>query len=520
MATEFFDPNYWTRVIPGATSYLTPLNGADSLVVGAAAGYTALNAAAAGAPAYFIDPTGLGLNYFITAGIGLGFISLGGTVISTGARGTPGAEAQLGTGSYIGGHVFLPFGTTAYSPNTGGTYGALPGYYAMTASDPSNTAFDMNLMMGGVSGHTPFIARLRNSSQNSVTINDTSVDMDFSVNWDTGVAQFMDGATGLTTFDPAIVVGATNPASAGNIRLPNATNISWRNAANTANQSLNVNASNRLQYTASLEWTDATNVVLGTTTGSRIGTNASQKLGFYTATPIVQPANTVAINDVQVNLGLRATGGLSSFSTTVTPPAGTATAGTAPVKFTSGTNLTTAEAGAMEYNGNHYVTKASGLRVPLGGGIFDFFTDVTVGGAETDIYTSTTAASTLAVNGAKVTAVWAGNFVTVGTELTQLKVYFAGSAIWDSTGVAPTTGTTSWRVRAEIIRVSSTVVRYAVTLTTTTGTTYVYETVGELTGLTLTNTNILKITGTSTGVGSGSGDIVGKMGYVDYRAPA
>lgn len=43
--------------------------------------------------------------------------------------------------------------------------------------------------------------------------------------------------------------------------------------------------------------------------------------------------------------------------------AGTATANTAPLKFTSGTNLTTAEAGAMEYNGtNLFFTRAGTVR--------------------------------------------------------------------------------------------------------------------------------------------------------------
>lgn len=43
--------------------------------------------------------------------------------------------------------------------------------------------------------------------------------------------------------------------------------------------------------------------------------------------------------------------------------AGTATANTAPLKFTSGTNLTTAEAGAMEYNGtNLFFTRAGTTR--------------------------------------------------------------------------------------------------------------------------------------------------------------
>lgn len=152
--------------------------------------------------------------------------------------------------------------------------------------------------------------------------------------------------------------------------------------------------------------------------------------------------------------------------------------------------------------------------------LFDHYADVSVGGAETDIYTATTAAGQLGANGDKIFASYGGNFVTVGTELTQLKVYFAGTAIWDSTGVAPATGTTSWHVHVELIRVSASVVRYDVSLNTTAGSTYVYSTVGELTGLTLSNTNILKITGTSSGVGSGAGDIVGKMGYVEFKPAA
>lgn len=158
--------------------------------------------------------------------------------------------------------------------------------------------------------------------------------------------------------------------------------------------------------------------------------------------------------------------------------------------------------------------------IKVGGVIFDHFTDTSVGGAEADIYTDTTLANTFATNGDKVIASYAGNFVTVGTELTQLKAYFAGTAIWDSTGVAPSTGTTSWRVYVELIRVSSTVVRYTVSLNTSGASGYVYATSGELTGLTLSGTNILKITGTSSGVGSGAGDIVGKMSYVEWKPAA
>jgi hypothetical protein len=46
--------------------------------------------------------------------------------------------------------------------------------------------------------------------------------------------------------------------------------------------------------------------------------------------------------------------------------AGTATAGTAPLKFTSGINLTTSEAGAMEYDGNNlFFTPSSAVRNAL-----------------------------------------------------------------------------------------------------------------------------------------------------------
>ena len=63
---------------------------------------------------------------------------------------------------------------------------------------------------------------------------------------------------------------------------------------------------------------DAKNVALNTTTGTKIGTATTQKLGFFNATPVVQPANTVAIDDTLVNLGLRASGGSANFTLKIT----------------------------------------------------------------------------------------------------------------------------------------------------------------------------------------------------------
>lgn len=53
-----------------------------------------------------------------------------------------------------------------------------------------------------------------------------------------------------------------------------------------------VNVKNNRDDTINGNWTfaDGKNLAFGTSTGSQIGTAAAQKLGFYGATPIVQPS--------------------------------------------------------------------------------------------------------------------------------------------------------------------------------------------------------------------------------------
>lgn len=58
-------------------------------------------------------------------------------------------------------------------------------------------------------------------------------------------------------------------------------------------------------------------------------------------------------------------GGSATARARVHIAAGTATAGTAPLKFTSGTNLTTPENGAVEYNGTHLYITIGGVRYQL-----------------------------------------------------------------------------------------------------------------------------------------------------------
>jgi hypothetical protein len=54
--------------------------------------------------------------------------------------------------------------------------------------------------------------------------------------------------------------------------------------------------------------TDAKNIILNTTTGTKIGTATNQKLGFYNASPVVQQLATTGLGEVLSNLGLRAAG--------------------------------------------------------------------------------------------------------------------------------------------------------------------------------------------------------------------
>ena len=50
------------------------------------------------------------------------------------------------------------------------------------------------------------------------------------------------------------------------------------------------------------------NLVTDTITGTKIGTSITQKLGFFNATPIIQPGNTDSLETILSDLGFRASG--------------------------------------------------------------------------------------------------------------------------------------------------------------------------------------------------------------------
>lgn len=69
-----------------------------------------------------------------------------------------------------------------------------------------------------------------------------------------------------------------------------------------------VTATGTVALTDNMTITDAKNIVLNTTTGTKIGTGTTQKLGFFNATPVVQPAGTDGVITSLTNLGLLASG--------------------------------------------------------------------------------------------------------------------------------------------------------------------------------------------------------------------
>lgn len=153
--------------------------------------------------------------------------------------------------------------------------------------------------------------------------------------------------------------------------------------------------------------------------------------------------------------------------------------------------------------------------------LFDHYTDVGNGTTvETDLYTDTLVANQFLNNGDKVDAEYGGLFVSHATATRELKVYFAGTVILDTGALTTALTTPTWKINVFLIRVSATVIRYAVDLETNGLTTRTYTNVGELTGLTLSGANILKITGQAGGVGAASNDIVAKLGNVRYRPAA
>lgn len=158
----------------------------------------------------------------------------------------------------------------------------------------------------------------------------------------------------------------------------------------------------------------------------------------------------------------------------------------------------------------------------VGGVIFDHFADVatsSTNGTEDDLYTDTMVAGLLAANGQKIVESEYLSILGSATAARRVKKYFGGTLIFDSGALTLAAGADG-RMLTEIIRESSSVVRVTVTVSTTSASTIPYVTYTRVTGLTLTNTQILKTTAIASGTGAASGDIVNKMASIAWHPAA
>jgi hypothetical protein len=195
--------------------------------------------------------------------------------------------------------------------------------------------------------------------------------------------------------------------------------------------------------------------------------------------------------------------------------AGSTTANTAPIELNSGALETTIRVGLVEYNNSHYVSNNALNRYGIGGPIADFTTDVNnTSTTETDLLTYTTKASTLSATGEKLAFDASGTFNDI-TSTAQVQFYFGGTNI-GNTGALTVSATGAWTARILIIRTGSTTARAQVNISTPSASTASYTSETDITGLTFTNTNILKITGTAGGASGGSNDITAKMGTIIF----
>lgn len=214
-----------------------------------------------------------------------------------------------------------------------------------------------------------------------------------------------DGAPGNTIFGGAVDFGQT-----GNIGWSGVANAQVDASGNAFFESLDLNTEmtiGSIQISSGSIFMPAGIISTDTGTGLKIGSSASELLGFYGVTPIVQPANTVALDTAFTNLGLRASGGISNFATRITSNglpviSVLSSTGSINAKTIAATNLYTVPAGrtAIITGATIRCTAASAITVGPALGIG-------VAAGEQDIFAST------AINALTTTLVIFG-FTAVG----------------------------------------------------------------------------------------------------------
>lgn len=216
--------------------------------------------------------------------------------------------------------------------------------------------------------------------------------------------------------------------------------------------------------------------------------------------------------------------------------AGSTTANSAPLKFTSGAPTTTPETGAIHFsNGLLIADSSNSVRDTLatrswarnnitgGAGSGSFYSidkqytnTQNSGSSATDMFSKTIDANQLASDGNELHFETSG-FEVDATATMNLSIIFNGTSI-GATSPLTLAGTTNWVIRGKIIRTSSSTARSDITISVDDGTTRdTYINSAVLSGLDFTSTIVLKLVATAGGAGASTGDIIGHLWLVDFE---
>ncbi|MGI9158658.1 MAG: hypothetical protein ACR2K1_02780, partial [Saprospiraceae bacterium] len=235
-------------------------------------------------------------------------------------RGSLASPAAVITDDRLG--AFLFGGHDGTSIQNGAFFGALCDGTPTAGSVPTR----FSIAVGTSGGNRP--ERLTIKSSGNVGIGTTTPNGNFEV------AQATTGPGTVSNTAGGTTVTGTNTLFLNTFKVNDAITIGGQTVTITAI------ASNTSMTTAAI--TNAnTNAAYTLTGGARLTVLGNGNVGIGTTTP------TAALH----------------------LKAGTATANSAPLKFTSGTNLTTAEAGAMEYNGTNLLFTPSTVRHTVNHGL-------------------------------------------------------------------------------------------------------------------------------------------------------